>query len=128
MRLLLDTHILIWSMTESKKLSRETRSLLEDSKNDLFFSVLSLWEIAIKKSLKRKDFEVDPEALRSTLMGNGFEELSLAPQHVFALHQLPALHGDPFDRMLLCQARVEALTFLTNDRLLRNYPGSILLH
>jgi PIN domain nuclease of toxin-antitoxin system len=125
MRLLLDTHVLIWAFAEPGKLSMVARELLEDERNELFFSVISLWEIGVKRDLKREDFSFDPHLLRGSALAAGYTELALQGEHVLAVDQLPALHGDPYDRLLICQALMEGLTLLTKDRRLLEYPASV---
>ncbi|HYD07662.1 MAG TPA: type II toxin-antitoxin system VapC family toxin [Reyranella sp.] len=125
MKFLLDTHILLWAATSPNKLSRKTRRLLEDTENALVFSVVSLWEVVVKRSLERDDFQVDPRELRRGLIDNGYEELPVTGAHALALEDLPSLHKDPFDRMLLAQARVEGLSLLTADERLLQYPGAV---
>jgi PIN domain nuclease of toxin-antitoxin system len=125
MKLLLDTHILLWAAGKSEKLSEGTRGLLIDQGNDLVFSVASLWEIAIKSGLGRDDFRVDAALLRRELRINGYEELPIAGEHVLAVTNLPALHKDPFDRLLIAQATVEGMTLVTSDPLVAEYPGPI---
>jgi len=124
-KFLLDTHILLWAATSPNKLSRKTRRLLEDTENALVFSVVSLWEVVVKRSLERDDFQVDPRELRRGLIDNGYEELPVTGAHALALEDLPSLHKDPFDRMLLAQARVEGLSLLTADERLLQYPGAV---
>lgn len=110
-----------------ERLSAAARTALEDPRNTLTFSVVTLWEISIKNTLDRhQDFNVDAVRLRAQLLANGYEELAIAGEHALAVAGLPRLHGDPFDRLLLAQARAEGLTLLTADRLLSTYPGSIL--
>lgn len=92
----------------------------------LTFSVASLWEITIKRGLNRPDFVVEPVVMRRNLLAVGYAELPILAAHAFEIRNLPALHGDPFDRILLAQAAVEGLTLLTSDRTLARYPGPIL--
>jgi PIN domain nuclease of toxin-antitoxin system len=125
MKLLLDTHLLLWAAGDSARLSRKARSLINDSENELLFSAASLWEVSIKRGLGRKDFSVDPRLLRRGLLDNSYLELSIAGVHVVAVDTLPAVHKDPFDRILVAQAMVEGVVLLTNDSLLANYPGTI---
>ncbi len=125
MKLLLDTHLLLWAASEPKQLSKAARELIEDEENELLFSAASLWEIAIKSSLGRKDFQVDARLLRRGLLDNGYEELPVTAEHAVNLDQLPDVHRDPFDRMLVAQALVEGITLLTADKRLRGYPGAI---
>jgi len=113
---LLDTHVLLWSAQGSDRLSHETRRLLLDPTVDVVFSVVSVWEIVVKSSLGRTDFAVDPDALRAGALRAGFGELPIRGNHVLDVARLPPLHQDPFDRILLAQARVENLRLLTADR------------
>lgn len=125
MKLLLDTHLLLWAAGEPKRLPAAARKLLNDSRNELLFSAASLWEIVIKRSLGRDDFRVDPRLLRRGLLDNGYAELSISGEHTLAVDGLPPLHKDPFDRILIAQSMVESVTLLTTDPLLAKYPGPI---
>ena len=130
MKLLLDTHLLLWSAAGSKRLSTEARALIEDPANEPWFSVTSLWEIVIKSALGRADFTVDASVLRRGLSDNGYRELSIEARHAITVASLPRLHADPFDRLLIGQARNEGLVFLTADRTLAGYgsprsPGGL---
>jgi PIN domain nuclease of toxin-antitoxin system len=125
MKLLVDTHLLLWSTVEPYKLSRDARRLLEDIGNTLLFSAASIWEIVIKRSKGHVDFQVDAVAVRSRLLQIGYEELSVQSEHALAVATLPPLHKDPFDRILVGQAIVESLTLLTGDTKLAGYPGPI---
>lgn len=125
MKLLLDTHLLLWAAGAPQRLSSVARALIEDSENELFFSAASLWEIAIKRSLGREDFQVDARLLRRGLMDNGYSELPIAGEHAVAIDGLPTLHKDPFDRLLVAQAMVEGITLLTCDEWVSQYPGPI---
>jgi PIN domain nuclease of toxin-antitoxin system len=127
MRLLLDTHILLWGAIEPEKLSRAASSLIESPDNEMVFSALSIWEIAIKTGLSRGDFRIDAGILRRGLFDNGYAELAVTGAHAAALGSLPLIHRDPFDRMLVAQAAVEGLTLLTSDRTVAKYPGPIRL-
>lgn len=126
MRLLLDTHLLIWAVSEPSRLPPKASKLMKDGANQLFFSAVSMWEIAIKAGYKRADFVVDVPELHSELLRNGYNELGVRTEHTFAVVHLPHLHKDPFDRLLLAQAMREDLTLLTADELLATYPGPIL--
>lgn len=125
MKLLLDTHILLWAAGLPGKLPRTARKLIEDTENLLLFSPANLWEIAIKRSLGRDDFQVDPRLLHRGLIDNGYEELPIASRHALAAGDLPPLHKDPFDRMLVAQALEEGIVLLTADPLVAQYPGPI---
>jgi PIN domain nuclease of toxin-antitoxin system len=124
-KLLLDTHLLLWAAGRQGKLSAKARRLLNDPDNVPVFSVASLWEIVIKQALGRDDFKVDARELRRELVDNGYEELAVTGTHALALEDLPPLHKDPFDRMLIAQARVEGLTLLSSDAQVLQYAGSI---
>ena len=125
MKLLLDTHLLLWAAGPTEKLSKSARRLLEDPKNELLFSAASLWEVAIKSTLGREDFRVDARLLRRGLLDNGYQELPVTSQHAVSIDSLPPLHKDPFDRLLLAQALCEGITLLTTDATLASYPGPV---
>jgi PIN domain nuclease of toxin-antitoxin system len=125
MRLLLDTHVLLWAAGEPALLPASSRRLINDANNQPLFSVASLWEIAIKRGLGRKDFQVDARLLRRGLLDNGYGELPITSNHVVAVEGLPAIHKDPFDRLLVAQATVEGITLLTLDVVVARYPGPI---
>jgi PIN domain nuclease of toxin-antitoxin system len=124
-KLLLDTQILLWAAGQPKRLSAAARKLLNDPRNELLFSAASLWEIAIKNTLGREDFRVEPRLLRRGLLDNGYTELPVTSQHAVNIDGLPALHKDPFDRLLLAQALSEGITLLTGDAQLARYPGPV---
>ncbi len=125
MKLLLDTHLLLWAAAQPERLSRPAQLLLADTKNQLLFSAASIWEISSKRGLGRADFHVDPRLLRRGLIDNEYEELPITGAHAATVDMLPPLHKDPFDRILIAQSIVESITFLTADPLLAQYPGSI---
>lgn len=125
MRLLLDTHLLLWAAGAPDKLSTDATALLSDQQNQLFFSAASLWEIAIKSGLGRDDFQVDLRRLRRGLIEAGYTEVPLTAEHAEALLALPTLHKDPFDRMLVAQSIAESLIMLTSDEVVARYPGSV---
>jgi PIN domain nuclease of toxin-antitoxin system len=125
MKLLLDTHLLLWAAGEPHRLSAEARRLIEDPAHELFFSAASLWEVAIKRGLGREDFRVDPRLLRRGLLDNGYSELVIESAHAVAVDTLPPVHKDPFDRILVAQAWTEGITLLTADPLVAQYPGPV---
>ena len=125
MKLLLDTHLLLWAAGEPGRLSAKARSLIDNPDNELLFSAASLWEVAIKGALGRDDFRVDARLLRRGLLDNGYSELPIVSDHVVATESLPPIHKDPFDRVLVAQATVEGITLLTIDSLVAQYPGPI---
>ncbi len=127
MNLLLDTHLILWAATDPRRLSEEARLLLLDSANELFYSAASLWEIAIKRGLGRPDFQVDPRRLWRMLPLNGYRELPVTGEHGIAVETLPLLHKDPFDRLLLAQARTEDMVLLTKDLKLAEYGEPVRL-
>jgi len=125
MKLLLDTHLLLWAAGEPRRLSKQARTLISDPDNELLFSAASLWEVAIKRGLGREDFKVDARLLRRGLLDNGYSELPIISHHVVATESLPPIHKDPFDRILVAQATVEGVTLVTVDSLVSQYPGPI---
>ena len=126
MRLLLDTHILLRGAVEPERLSRAASSLVENLDNELMFSAVSLWEIAIKTG-RGRDFRINPSMFRRSLFDNGYAELAMSGAHAAGLASLPPIHKDPFDRMLVAQAMIEGLTLLTADPVVAKYPGDIRL-
>lgn len=127
MKYLLDTHLLIWASSDSKQLSRKAREFIENTENALFFSALSIWEIAIKTSLGRADFALNVHQFRRGLLDAGYEEIPLTSNHALHLQNLPHLHKDPFDRMLVAQATSEGIVLLTADKTIAAYAGPIQL-
>lgn len=127
MKLLLDTHVLLWAAGEPDRLPDSAQSLLLDESNDLFFSSTNIWEIVIKRGLGRDDFRVDPARLRRLLVVNGYGEIAVTSDHALAVEHLPPLHRDPFDRMLLAQARTEGMQLVTVNATLEKYGEGILL-
>lgn len=125
MKLLLDTHPLLWAAGEPDRLSAKARALLDNPDHELLFSAASLWEVAIKRGLGRADFQVDARLLRRGLLDNGYSELPIVSEHVVATENLPPIHKDPFDRVLVAQATVEGITLLTMDSVVAQYPGPI---
>lgn len=127
MKLLLDTRLLLWAAGHPERLSQAASTLIESADHELMFSAASLWEIAIKEGLGRADFQVDARLLRRGLLDHGYQELCIASNHTVAIKDLPPIHKDPFDRLLIAQATVEGITLLTADLLVAQYPGPIQL-
>lgn len=125
MKLLLDTHVLIWAAGFPERLSAGARATLADPASELLFSAASLWEIAIKSALGREDFSLDARLLRRELLDNGYTELPVTGEHAVMVGSLPPIHKDPFDRLLVAQATVEGVTLLTADEIVSRYPGPI---
>lgn len=125
MNLLLDTHLLLWAAGQPDRLPARAREMLLDSGNTLSFSSASLWEIVIKRGLGRDDFRVDPRRLWRMLLANGYREVPVTSEHTLAVGELPNLHRDPFDRLLVAQARVDGLLLLTVDEVVGNYGEGV---
>ena len=126
MNLLLDTHMLLWATVWPDRLPKKAHALLEDEENTLFFSPASLWEVAIKRKRGRPDFDEDARILRRHIVDAGGIELPITSAHAIAVSDLPSIHSDPFDRILLAQTKEEGLTLVTADRTLAKYPVPIL--
>lgn len=118
---LADTHVLLWWLLEPEKLPRRVANELADWTVPMRYSLVSIWEVAIKTSLRKPGFDVDPMTVRDKLGDERFAELPLQPEHIAHVATLPLLHRDPFDRMLVSQAAVEGLTLLTADASLKRY-------
>lgn len=125
MKLLLDTHLLLWAAGEPEKLPPAAIAEIENGDNALLFSAASLWEVAIKRGLGRADFTVDPRLLRRGLLDNGYHELPVTSEHAVAVDGLPPIHKDPFDRILIAQSIVEGVTLLSVDELVAQYPAPV---
>jgi PIN domain nuclease of toxin-antitoxin system len=123
--LLVDTHLLLWLASMPEQLPAAAKTQLESYERPLVFSVVSLWEVAIKASLGRGDLQVNPHALRMGLLQEGFRELPIQVEHVLAVQHLPWIHCDPFDRLLVAQAAQERLGLLTADRTLVGYGETV---
>ncbi len=127
MRVLLDTHILIWSLYELERLDQATGALLEEPSTDVLFSAASIWEIAIKARLGRVDFKQRPEAVVEAALETGFTELPIRSRAAALVADLPLHHRDPFDRLLVAQAMSEPARLLTSDAQLRAYSELVTL-
>lgn len=125
-RYLLDTHLLLWAALSPDRLPKAARELMQDEGNALYFSTASIWEMSIKLSRPRSDLEIDIRQWRSGMLDNGYHELEITSAHALGVRDLPDIHKDPFDRLLLAQAMREDLTLVTADELLAAYPGPIL--
>lgn len=107
------------------RIGRVGRAILNNSANTFFFSAANLWEIAIKRAQKGGAFAYDPRAIRKRLFENGYLEFPIEGSHTVAVESLPLIHRDPFDRLLIAQAMIEGITFLTRDRIVAQYSGPI---
>lgn len=123
MKLLLDTHVLIWTLLERPRLSAAAVDAIGDESNEVFVSVVSAWEIEIKQAKGKLRI---PDELGAGLAAQGFQVLPVALRHVLAVESLPRHHRDPFDRMLISQAQLEGMTFVTSDSEIRHYPVAVL--
>jgi len=122
---LLDTQLLLWAAGQPERLPGPPRRMIGDDRNQLIFSAASLWEIAIKSSLGREDFRADARLLRRGLLDNGYDELAVGGDHAVAITNLPPIHKDPFNRMLVAQSVVEGILLLTADPVIAQYPGPL---
>ena len=125
MKILLDTHILLWAAANT--LPTSAAKYILDESNDLFFSTASIWEVVIKHGLKRDDFSVDPHLFYSALVDNGYEEFYISSEHTLLTGTLPAIHKDPFDRIMIAQSISEGVSLLTFDDVLAGYPAPVIL-
>jgi PIN domain nuclease of toxin-antitoxin system len=125
MRLLLDTHILLWAVGAPDKLPADLRAVLQDARNQVYFSAASIWEIAIKQSRGRADFDFHPEQITIVAFESGFTELPIRWQAASAVARLPMHHRDPFDRLLVAQAITEPLALYTADLRLGVYSDLV---
>ena len=121
MKYLLDTHLILWTSFEPGRLTLSSAELIADDSNELLFSVVSIWEVAIKNRKHPETFAANPTVLRASLIERGFVELPLSGPHVIATASLPLIHRDPFDRVLLAQALVENIALVTVDTTLLRY-------
>lgn len=123
MRLLVDTHLLLWGAENPKRISKAARTMMDDPEAEAWFSAASIWEATIKHALGKRDFAFDPRVVRRGLLDHDWQELQVTGEHALAIAQLPPIHKDPFDRLLVAQAKVEGLTLLTSDKVVAKYAG-----
>ena len=119
MRLLLDTHVLLWWLADDRKLGKAAREIIANPNNDVHVSTASIWEAAIKAALGRLEVELDD--VEDAIIRNGFRPLPIGFRHAITAGRLPMLHRDPFDRMLVAQASVEELRVVSHDRVFERY-------
>jgi PIN domain nuclease of toxin-antitoxin system len=124
-RLLLDTQLLLWIAGEPQRVPRTARALFDTSDNDFLFSAASVWEVAIKRGLRSRNFNIEPDELRDGLLENGLREISITSEHAIAVCSLPLVHKDPFDRILLAQAIVEEILLVTTDLQMIQYGAPV---
>jgi PIN domain nuclease of toxin-antitoxin system len=126
-RFLLDTHVLIWLATKPERLPNAILRDLEPERTEIMFSSVNIWEIAIKCGLNRADFSIAPLIILTWARARGFVELAVSSEHSIAVGELPKLHNDPFDRLLIAQSHIENAVLLTADKVVAEYPGPIRL-
>ena len=125
MRVLLDTHILLWWVMDDRRLPKDAERIIRDPDNSIFVSAASIWEIAIKASLGQ--IEADPFAIQAAIEPSGFTELPITGKHAAQVAKLPSHHRDPFDRMLVAQSLAEPMRLLTRDATLARYGDIVLI-
>jgi PIN domain nuclease of toxin-antitoxin system len=123
LKLLLDTHTMIWAFSAPHLLSASARDAIGAEENDVFVSVISPWEIAIKRSKKRLRA---PDDIEDAVKGHRFQLLPVLLRHTKAIGSMANHHGDPFDRMLIAQAQIDGLTLVTSDRQMQRYPIAVM--
>jgi len=121
-RVLVDTHLLLWAVASSRRLPKGARSLILDTANEVFYSAASVWEVAIKSALRRRNFKANPTVLVRALGQSGFSELPVTAAHAARVAGLPAIHRDPFDRLIIAQAMVEDISVISSDDPFDAYP------
>ncbi|MBM3886909.1 type II toxin-antitoxin system VapC family toxin, partial [Candidatus Dependentiae bacterium] len=119
---LIDTHILLWWLANDKKLTKKIRNVIQDPENHIFVSSVSVWEVSIKKALGKLRA---PDNLKEAVIASDIQFLSMTVDHALYLSQLPAIHNDPFDRLLIAQCLVEDLVFITADTIIPRYEIKI---
>jgi PIN domain nuclease of toxin-antitoxin system len=124
--LLLDTHIALWAIADDRRLPRDAASWIADGANSIWVSTASVWEIAIKHRLAKKSMPISGRQALGYFREAGYRLLEIRPEHAAAVEDLPELHADPFDRMLVAQAEVEPLKLVTSDALLAKYSKNVI--
>ena len=127
MKLLLDTQMIIWAAFWPELLPTQSLHLIADDDNEIYFSPASLWEVAIKNAQNRPDFRVEAKVLRTQLLERDYREIAITGLHTTAVNDLPMLHKDPFDRLLLAQAKIEGIILITSDATLSKYPAPVIM-
>jgi PIN domain nuclease of toxin-antitoxin system len=125
LNLLLDTHVALWAITDSPKLSEKAREMIESPKSSVWISAATVWEIAIKRSLGRGDMPVSSQDALRYFRESGYRFLPVEPEHAAAVEDLAAHHSDPFDRILVAQALVEPMRLITHDPMVARYSDTI---
>lgn len=126
MNLLLDTHVALWAITDSPRLSSKARKLIESPGSSVWISAATVWEIAIKHRLGRGDMPVSSQDALGYFRESGYGFLPIGPEHAVAVEELPEYHADPFDRILVAQALMEPMRLMTHDAILARYSDTII--
>jgi PIN domain nuclease of toxin-antitoxin system len=119
MKYLLDTHVVLWWLEDPKKINIKARKIISDKKNEIVISSVSFWEMAIKKGLNRLKL---PSNILEILSAENFKFLSIQPEEALSVSDLPLIHADPFDRMLIIQAKLNDMVLITRDEKIAEYP------
>lgn len=132
MKVLLDTHIILWVLENNARLSKQTKEIIESEDNQIYYSTVSVWEIAIKHMAHPEKMRIDGRSLSKKCLDSGFEMLPVYDRHVYGLETLARLdhappHNDPFDRIMLSQAKTDGLKFITHDSLISYYNEECIL-
>lgn len=132
MKILLDTHILLWALSNDERLPEKARELIENEENEIYYSIISLWEVEIKHLAHPDAMPVSAEEIWEYCEQSGYQKITIKENHIFAMGELKrerdaSPHKDPFDRMLICQASVENMIFVTHDSLIPGYNKSCIL-
>jgi PIN domain nuclease of toxin-antitoxin system len=126
LNLLLDTHVALWAITDSPKLTKKAREMIESPKSSVWISAATVWEIAIKHSLGRGDMPVSSLEAMRYFREAGYRFLPIEPEHAAAVEGLPTHHTDPFDRILVAQALSEPMRLITHDPMVARYSDTII--
>ena len=132
MNVLLDTHILLWTLSNDARLPEKARKLIENENNEIYYSIISLWEVEIKHLAHPDAMPVSAKQLTEYCMQSGFQKISIKENHIFAMENLKrdkdaSPHKDPFDRILICQASTENMIFVTHDSHIGGYSEPCIL-
>lgn len=126
MNLLLDTHVALWAITDSPKLPKKAREMIESPRTSIWISAATIWEIAIKHSLGRGDMPVSSQDALRYFQESGYRFLPIEPEHAAAVEDLAAHHADPFDRILVAQAIIEPMRLMTHDPIVARYSDTVI--
>jgi PIN domain nuclease of toxin-antitoxin system len=126
LNLLLDTHVALWAISDHPRLSKKARALIESPRSSVWISAATVWEIAIKHGLRRGDMPVSGQDALRYFQASGYRFLPVEPEHAAAVEDLPALHADPFDRILVAQALVEPMRLMTHDPVVARYNDTVI--